>query len=312
MKQDFFICPRCQTPLERNFPDRVTCPRDGLEFQKVDGVWHFLLPESEAHYARFIADYEAVRRAEGRGSTSANYYRALPFKDLSGRFQADWRIRSCSFNLLTKNVLTRLQSSLERSLKLVDLGAGNGWLSNRLSAQGDRVIAVDLLINGQDGLGAWKFYEHGFIPIQAEFDHLPIMDRFADAVIFNASFHYSENYAESLKEALRVLSPQGLVVIMDSPVYRRSASGEKMVQEREEQFRQKYGFASDNLQSENYLTYARLKELAQELNLKWKFITPFYGLRWMLNPLMAKVLGRREPARFHLLVARKNSKSSQN
>ncbi|HET9913466.1 MAG TPA: methyltransferase domain-containing protein, partial [Anaerolineales bacterium] len=180
------------------------------------------------------------------------------------------------------------------------------------SAQGDRVIAVDLLVNDQDGLGAWKFYEHSFIPVQAEFDHLPVMDRFADAVIFNASFHYSENYAGTLKEALRVLSPQGLVVIMDSPVYRRSASGEKMVQEREEQFRHKYGFASNNLQSENYLTYARLKELAQELNLKWKFITPFYGLRWMLNPLMAKVLGRREPARFHLLVARKNSKSSQN
>ena len=305
MRQDFFICPRCQTRLERSAPDRFTCPQDGLEFRTEDGIWRFLLPESEAHYTRFIADYESVRRSEDRGSGSANYYRALPFKDLSNRYRADWAIRARSFNVLVKNVLTRLQNPLERSLKILDLGAGNGWLSNRLAAQGDRVIAVDLLVNEQDGLGAWKHYEHSFIPMQAEFNHLPVMDRFADVVIFNASFHYAEDYAKTLREALRVLPAEGLIVIMDSPLYRGGASGEKMVQEREAEFKKKYGFASDNLQSENYLTYTRLKELAQELNLKWKIITPFYGLRWILRPLIAKFLGRREPAKFHLIVGRK-------
>jgi ubiquinone/menaquinone biosynthesis C-methylase UbiE len=281
----------------------VTCPQDGLEFRKVEGIWRFLLPESEAHYARFIADYETVRRAEGRGGTSADYYRALPFKDLSGLHRADWRIRARSFTALVK-ILTQLQNPLERSLKILDLGAGNGWLSNRLSAQGDRVIAVDLLVNEQDGLGAWKNYEHSFTPVQAEFNHLPIMDHFADAVIFNASFHYSEDYNTTLKEALRVTSRAGLIIIIDSPVYRRDASGEKMVAEREAQFTQKYGFASDNLQSESYLTYSRLKELAQKLSLKWQFITPFYGLRWMFRPLISALFRRREPAKFHLLVGK--------
>ena len=188
--------------------------------------------------------------------------------------------------------------------KLLDLGAGNGWLSNRLSAQGDRVVAVDVLVNEQDGLGAWKYYEHSFIPVQAQFDHLPIMDRFADAVIFNASFHYSEVYVKTLKEALRIISREGLIIIMDSPVYRRAGSGERMVEERQAQFKEKFGFASDNLQSENYLMYARLKELAQQLNLKWKFITPFYGLNWMVRPLISALFRRREPAKFHLIVGK--------
>jgi len=305
MMQNLFVCPRCQTTLERKASDRLTCPRDGLEFWQIDGIWRFLLPESEAHYSRFIADYESIRRSEGRGSNAANYYRALPYKDLNGQHSADWAIRARSFNVLVKNVLTRLQDPLERSLKILDLGAGNGWLSNRLAAQGDRVLAVDLAVNKEDGLGAWREYEHSFTPVQAEFNHLPVMDRFADAVIFNASFHYSENYAETLKEALRVLSVKGLVVIMDSPVYRRADSGEKMVKEREEQFKQKYGFASDSLQSENYLTYKRLDQLANELNLTWKRITPSYGLRWMLRPVIAGLLRRREPAKFHLIVGRK-------
>jgi SAM-dependent methyltransferase len=305
MRQQFFVCPRCRSPLERSTPERLTCPRDGLEFRNEDGIWRFLLPETQAHYAHFSEEYQAIRRYEQRGAASANYYRALPYKDLSGRYRSDWRIRARSFDALVKNVLTRLQNSLERSLKILDLGAGNGWLSNRLAAQGDRVVAVDLLVNEQDGLGAWKYYETSFIPVQAQFDNLPVMDDFADAVIFNASLHYSEDYARTLQEALRVLSNQGVVVIMDSPVYTDSASGTKMVEERKQEFLARYGFASDALESENYLTYDRLRDLGTELKLTWKFITPFYGLQWMIRPWVAFFVRRREPAKFHLIVGKK-------
>jgi SAM-dependent methyltransferase len=302
MRQQFFICPRCQSGLERIDFEQLTCPRDGLEFRNIDGIWRFLLPESEAHYVRFIKDYETVRRFEARGSADAAYYRSLPYKDLSRRFSADWSIRARSYNALIKHVITSLQERLQRPLKLFDLGAGNGWLSNRLSFEGNRVFAVDLLVNEQDGLGAWKNYEHAFTPIQAEFNHLPIMDDFADAVIFNASFHYSEDYTRTLMEALRVLSPQGFIVVMDTPVYRRSVSGEKMVAERKAEFLKRYGFASDSLQSENYLTYARMRDLGKSLGVRWRHIRPFYNVSWMLRPLFAFIRRRREPAQFGLWV----------
>jgi SAM-dependent methyltransferase len=307
MKQQFFVCPRCHTSLERVAPHRLTCPRDGLEFWNENGIWRFLLPESEAHYKRFMADYEVVRRFEGRGSSGADYYRALPFKDLSGNFSADWAIRARSYNVLVKTVLTRLQDRLRRPLKVLDLGAGNGWLSNRLAAQGDRVIAVDLLINEQDGLGAWKHYEFPFIPMQAEFNHLPVIDRFADVVIFNASFHYSEDYKETLKEALRILDEAGLIVIMDSPIYRQRTSGEKMVEEREADFLSRYGFASDALESENFLTHQQMDELGKSLGIRWQYIRPFYGLRWWLRPLKAWLLRHREPAKFHVIIGSNKS-----
>jgi len=77
------------------------------------------------------------------------------------------------------------------------------------------------------------------------------------------------------------------------------------VHEREAQFTRQYGFASNSLQSENYLTYGRLNELARDLNLAWKFITPFYNLQWMLRPWLAFLLRRREPAKFHVIVGRR-------
>jgi SAM-dependent methyltransferase len=289
-----FVCPRCRTELQKISETALLCSRDGLTFEQKDGIWRFLPPERESYYARFITDYETVRRAEGRFSADASYYRSLPFKDLSGRFAGDWKIRAASFRALTG--LLRAES------KVLDVGAGNGWLSNRLSSLGHQVWAVDLLVNPEDGLGAWTFYETKFTPVQAEFIHLPFAERSVDAVIFNASFHYSEGYEETLHETLRVLAPDGRVIVMDSPVYHDAGSGVKMLEERRAQFLARHGFASDSIASEGFLTYARMDGFGRALGIRWRHVRPFYGLRWALRPWLARLRGGREPAAFGLWV----------
>ena len=239
------------------------------------------------------------RRFEGRGSADAAYYRALPYDP-----SPDWKIRAKSFEAFLE-ILKAFEKLLE-SLHVLDLGAGNGWLSNRLALRGYDVIAVDLTVNEFDGLGCQRFYESEFVSAQAEFDCLPIPDDSMDMVLFNASLHYSVNYKKTLTESLRVLKDSGLLVILDSPIYRDPKSGEQMVREREAQFIKQVGFASNGLPSENYLTYARLDNLARELGIAWKLITPFYGWRWMFRPLIAKLLRRREPAQFHVIVGAVN------
>jgi hypothetical protein len=75
-----------------------------------------------------------------------------------------------------------------------------------------------------------------------------------------------------------------------------------MVAERQQQFTRQYGFPSNALASENYLTYQRMDELTRILNLNCQILTPFYGLSWVLRPWKARLLGQREPAKFHLAV----------
>ncbi|HMZ06587.1 MAG TPA: class I SAM-dependent methyltransferase [Anaerolineales bacterium] len=293
-----FICPRCQSELRFEAPNQLICDKEAVTFHQVDGIWRFLLPERESHYARFIADYEAVRRFEGRFSADASYYRALPFQDLTRRFSSDWQIRAKSYTALTR--------FLPRNATILDLGAGNGWLSNRLTRNGHEVYAVDLLVNSEDGLGAWTNYETKFIPLQAEFTVLPFSTAVVDVVIFNASLHYAESYEQTLAEALRVLKRNGLLVVMDSPVYRNVESGRAMLAERKAQFLARYGFASDALQSEGFLTYDRMRVLGQGLGIRWRHKVPFYGARWALRPIVAWLRGRREPAQFGLWLGNRN------
>jgi SAM-dependent methyltransferase len=299
-----FACPACHTALEQRSADELFCPAEGQTYPRRAGIWRFLSPERAEYYRQFAREYETIRRAEGRGSTDAVYYRALPYKDLSEKMPADWQIRARSFDTLLKRVLAPLEKSTPR-LSVLDLGAGNGWLSSRLARRGHRVAAVDLLDNTFDGLGCFGYYDSEFSPVQAEFDRLPFPDGSADLVIFNASLHYSTNIPASLAQALHVLADNGRLVILDSPVYHAAGSGEKMVREREDHFRQRFGFPSNALPSENYLTYDFLKALQAPLALKWKFLTPFYGLEWMLRPLKATLRSTREPAKFHVIIGKK-------
>jgi SAM-dependent methyltransferase/uncharacterized protein YbaR (Trm112 family) len=295
-------CPRCHQELDRTSPSECVCMNDGLSFHQVDGIWRFLLPEREAHFERFINEYEVVRKDEGRGSTSPAFYRSLPFKDLSGKHLDTWPFRVKSYEALLAKVIVPLENKINRPAQIIDLGAGNGYISNHLAARGHGVAAVDLLTNSWDGLGAHRYYETDFLLLQAEYDRLPLKDDQGDLVIFNASVHYSEDYLVTIREAKRVLRANGKIVILDSPIYRDASSGAKMVKEREDQYETRYGFRSNTISSENYLTFDRLKEIGNQLGVSWDVIEPPFGPIWKLRRFVNGLRSKREPAKLPLIV----------
>jgi SAM-dependent methyltransferase len=304
--QPAFTCPACGTALEPEAPERLRCPADGAVYERRDGIWRFLLPAREPRLAQFMREYETVRRGEGRGDGGPAYYRALPFQDLSGRYTKDWSIRAASFQALADRVLAPLEAQAGSAL-VADVGAGCGWLAYRLAQRGHRAVAVDLQTNDTDGLGAYVHYDAPFVPVQAEFDHLPFATGSLDLLVFNASLHYSTDYLVTLREALRVLRRGGTLVVLDSPLYRRPASGQAMVRQREAAFAARFGFPSNALASENFLTPARLGDLAAALGVHWEATYPRHGLRFALQRWKVRLRARREAARFPMLVARKDA-----
>jgi SAM-dependent methyltransferase len=272
-----------------------------------EGIWCALPPHRIDHFRKFIAEYEFIRAAEGRGSANGEYYLGLPYKDLSGRNSDQWRIRAHTFQTIEQRILTPLARLRKCPLRILDLGAGNGWMSYRLALRGYFPIAIDLLTNDLDGLGAAIHYSTEMSPlfprIQAELDCLPLSSSSFDVVIFNASFHYSEDYKRTFAEALRCTRPGGSVVIADTPWYEEESSGERMVAEKHQRFAAMYGFPSDSVASLEYLTPDRLNHLQSSFGFKWSCIRPFYGIGWSLRPVRAKLKGRRPPSHFHIFVA---------
>ena len=295
-------CPRCGADI-----DGLKCPFCSFQMRLFCGIIHALPPDRAAHYARFSQDYERIRAAEGRGGASEEFYLALPYKDLSGRNSGQWRIRARSFDYLMAHVLQA--DRLRSSKSILDLGAGNCWMSFRLALAGFQPYAVDLLTNSDDGLAAAERYR-GRLPqlfprIRAELARLPFQSAQFDVAIFNASFHYAEDYEGVLREALRCVRSGGMVIISDTPWYSSDESAEQMVSERRAAFLRRYGTASDSIASLEYLTDERLRALEERLSIRWTIHSPRYGLRWALRPLLARLRNRREPSRFRIYAAQK-------
>jgi SAM-dependent methyltransferase len=244
-----------------------------------------------AQRQRFLDDYLRIRRAEGRGSDDPAYYFALPHE----------AIRERTYRYFERHVLPRWERG--RPLDLLDLGAGTGWMSYRLALHGHRPVAVDILTDGHDGLGAARHFlaRQSFVRIDAEFDQLPVPDSSFDAVLYNASLHYSPNYSKTLVEAKRCLRPGGRILVLDSPVYRAREHGEMMRRERRRQFLEQYGTESDHISSIEYLDLPTIYALAHEIGIEWRIHKPWYGLAWHLRPWKARWNRSRPPSRFWIL-----------
>jgi SAM-dependent methyltransferase len=308
-------CPRCGGCVG-HLPDTTVddlaliCSDCSMNLSMEQGIWKSLLPERVGHFSRFMADYQFIREAEGRGSNTAEYYLALPDRDLSGNNGQQWTIRARTFRYIKRHLMSDISSGDQKKLRILDLGAGNGWMSYRLALLGHAPTAVDLVINDRDGLGAAVYYKKHlttlFPRFQAELDILPFADDEFDLVIYNASFHYSEDYEKTLAEALRCTRAGGTIIIADSPWYATDSAGQQMLSERRKAFTQRYGFPSDALKSLEYLTDQRLQRMEACFGIRWQTHTPNYGIRWQMRPILAKLRGNREPSLFRIYTAKVN------
>jgi SAM-dependent methyltransferase len=260
-------------------------------------------PESDTDVAaRFRRAYAELRDREGRGSVAE--LRSMPYV-LEGPWVAQWRVRARTYDRFVERVLLPVGRRLSRPLRVLDLGSGSGWLCHRLQRQGHSAVALDWRHDRVDGLGAAAVYrvpEHPmFERVAASFEAIPFVERCFDLAVFNASLHYTTDLRLSLTEATRVLSPDGVLAILDSPFYERERDGEAMIAEKRGGAGFPLGAATAELlalPSIEFLTRDRLHEASVGLGVSWRRHRVRYPLAYELRPFWARIRGRRAPSRF--------------
>jgi SAM-dependent methyltransferase len=208
-------------------------------------------------------------------------------------------------------VLSRRARELApRAVRVLDLGAGNGWLCYRVRQLGHWAIALDFRTDAVDGLGAAPGVRARLMPlfprVAATFEAIPLAGRSVDIAVFNASLHYALDLRATLAEAARVVVRAGRVVILDSPFYRRAADGEAMVAEKRRTAPAQFGDLASDLMAlpfVEYLTAERLAQASLGLGLTWRRHRVLYPVWYELRPLAAFFRRRRPPSRFDLWEA---------
>jgi SAM-dependent methyltransferase len=253
---------------------------------------------------RFRSDYGAHRAAEGRGHEGADLL-SLPYL-ASGPLARQWGVRARTFDAFLRTVVR----PAGRPLDILDLGAGNGWLSHRLAAEGHRCTAIDIRDDSVDGLGAAGAFldQADFHCVVAAFEEVPLPDQSADLAVFNAALHYATDLGATLAEATRLVRRAGTIAILDSPFYGREADGAAMVAEKHAAAALHFGNRAGSLLGLpfiEFLTIDRLAEASAPLGLVWHRTRIRYPLWYEMRPFEALMRRQRAPSRFDLWTARR-------
>ena len=202
---------------------------------------------SEPARRRWARACARLRRAERRGAGGDAELFALPWLT-DGPLAAQWRVRARTFDAFLKRVVAPLERDLGRALLVLDLGAGNGWLSARLAARGHLCVAADLRLDDVDGLAAAAPFARRlrrmFGRVAASFTRVAAPLR---PCVFDASLHLAEDLPRVLSEAARAATPGGLVAVLDSPFYAHDVSGEAMRAEKRRDTAARFAGEADDL-----------------------------------------------------------------
>lgn len=260
----------------------------------------------EAALERFARDYADHRAAEGRAYHGQSLF-DLPYMQ-NGPFTNQWAIRAKTYEAFMARVLRPAAASRGRRLTVIDLGAGNSWLSYRIAAEGHRAIALDIRRDRVDGLGAAAPLVARFPDriecVVAPFNAVPLAAASVDIAVFNASLHYATDLRAVLAEAQRVVRPGGWIAILDSPFYLRHSDGQAMVAEKKQGASAEFGDRVESLTALPFIEFLTAERLARSAPaLRWRRHRVRYPLSYELRPLWAALLGRRRPSRFDLWVA---------
>jgi len=119
---------------------------------------------------------------------------------------------------------------LKRDMTLVDLGAGDGYLSRAVSSHVEKVIAIDISAEMLKELKR-KAVKDGLANIQTiegDVCDVPLEDESVDLVCSNMFLHHIDEPVLALKEMYRILKPDGRVFLADLNEHRNKDFKDKM------------------------------------------------------------------------------------
>ena len=157
--------------------------------------------------------YLRLREKEGR-LYSDDIVASLPLIPVGHRFAAEWRARARSASRLI-----RYLSARPRPLSILELGCGNGWLSNLLSKAGHSVFGMDQ--NRHELKQAARvFRERSHLSFfEADIFSAPFISARFDVIILASVLQYFQDAPGLMSVLSNYLKPQGEIHILDTRLY---------------------------------------------------------------------------------------------
>jgi ArsR family transcriptional regulator len=106
---------------------------------------------------------------------------------------------------------------LTPKIKIADLGAGEGLLSQLLARRAEEVVCVDNSPRMVE-FGSELAKKNGFTNLTyklGDIEDVPLKDQVFDLVLLSQALHHAQHPQKAIQEAFRILKPGGQLIIID-------------------------------------------------------------------------------------------------
>jgi len=181
------------------------------EYTIQQGVY---VPEDVNETRQFEIDYIGARAMENRVYTDAEVA-ALPNVPRQHVHYKEWLIRGLSAQKLTGYLQAK-----NKPLAMLEIGSGNGWLSNKLAQiKGATVMGADInLAELQQAARVFKETPNLQFAYVDDYLQMPRNTGF-DVIVFAASVQYFRSFNDIIAKCLQLLKPGGEIHIIDTNFY---------------------------------------------------------------------------------------------
>ncbi len=260
---------------------------------------------------KFIKYYVSKIPANETGRTDDEML-SLPFVERRKDKYGFWRPRARNF-VKAMGLIRSIEPYGDGPV--LDLGAGNCWLSRRLIEAGYLTISLDPIMEGSTGLSAGDIFQKqpgvNLIRVRGMMEEMPFADSSFKGIASSGSFHYSDNPSKTIAEIHRILKPEGWAVIYDSPVFIDEKDGVEMLKDK-----YKYFDSSNTLENIKYKPrwFIHLSEfinLASVAGFDVEIIRTRSGVRHLADLVKNKLTANRKWPQFPILLLTKKGRKKK-
>jgi ArsR family transcriptional regulator len=187
--------------------DRRTGKSNLYSLAAAGGIVNELLTQAHEEIPEAGNDQAAMRRVLKKRQERSRAF----FDSVAGRLGKDY-VPGKSWKSVAEALLR-----LMPPMVIADLGAGEGAFALLLAESAKKVIAVDSSANMIE-VGRELALRHGVDNVeyrQGDMEELPIDNAAIDLVFFSQSLHHALHPDRAIREAHRILVPNGRIVILD-------------------------------------------------------------------------------------------------
>ena len=196
--------------LEQNFIFNIEKVTSNFNsYSLVEGVY---INTTATINKSFEKKYIELRKKESRVYTNEQV-RHLPSIENTHSHYKEWILRTQSANRLFEYFKQK-----NKSLKILEVGCGNGWLSNLLASSNNNVVGLD--INFTELKQAAQVFKKENLHFVYDVLSEKLLSNFRfDIVVFAASAQYFSSLKQTINMILPLLNKDGEVHIIDTNFY---------------------------------------------------------------------------------------------